>query len=80
MVLAAGMASCVFDDPRSDAQRLVDDFVAELNDRDAAGAAALTSYPNAAETSIRQLFEGMKDGDVEFDVAQFVELNEQTGF
>ncbi|MDX5310566.1 MAG: penicillin-binding protein, partial [Rhodococcus sp. (in: high G+C Gram-positive bacteria)] len=80
VVLAAGMASCVFDDSRSDAQRLVDDFVAELNERDAAGAAALTSYPNAAETSISQMFEGMKDGDVEFDVAQFVELNEQTGF
>ncbi|CCW13415.1 NTF2-like N-terminal transpeptidase domain-containing protein [Rhodococcus aetherivorans] len=80
VVLAAGMASCVFGEPRSDAQRLVDDFVAELNEGDAAGAAALTSYPNAAEASIRQMFEGMKDGSVDYDVAQFVELNEQTGF
>lgn len=80
VVLAVVLASCVFGAPRSDAYKLVEQFVGELNDRDVAGAAALTSYPNAAEASIRQMFDGLGPEHVDFGVTQFVDLNSESGF
>src|SRR5574340_18547 len=80
VVLAVVLASCVFGAPRSDARKLVDQFVGELNDRNVASAAALTSYPNAAEASIQQMFDGLKPEHVDFGVTQFVDLNSESGF
>ncbi|MFZ2528383.1 MAG: NTF2-like N-terminal transpeptidase domain-containing protein [Rhodococcus sp. (in: high G+C Gram-positive bacteria)] len=78
--VAAGVAAFTLTDSRTDAERLVGDFVAELNDRDAEGAAALTSYPNAASATLTQLFDGLSDGTVDYDITQLVELSDESGY
>ncbi len=78
--VAAGIVAFTMADSRTDAERLVDDFVAELNDRDVEGAAALTSYPNAAAATLAQLFDGLSDGTVDFDITQLVELSGESGY
>ncbi|WP_051017555.1 NTF2-like N-terminal transpeptidase domain-containing protein [Rhodococcus sp. R1101] len=80
VVAVVALTTVVFSDSRSEAQRLVDDFVAALDDRDAATAAALTSYPNAAEETIAQMYDGLSDGTVDYDVTQLVELNDESGY
>ena len=80
VVAVITLTTVVFSNSRSDAQRLVDDFVAALDDRDPAAAAALTSYPNAAEETISQMYDGLSDGSVDYDVTQFVELNDDSGY
>lgn len=79
-VVAVAVTTVVFSDSRSDAQRLVDDFVAALDAGDVEAAAALTSYPNAARDTIGQMFDGLSDGDVDYELAQLVELNEDSGY
>ncbi|MBS9375276.1 NTF2-like N-terminal transpeptidase domain-containing protein [Rhodococcus sp. B50] len=80
VVAVVALTTVVFSDSRSEPQRLVDDFVAALDDRDAAAAAALTSYPNAAEETIAQMYDGLSDGTVDYDVTQLVELNDESGY
>ncbi len=80
VLAAVGLTAFMLNDPRSDAQKLVDDFVAALDDRDAAAAAALTSYPNAAEPAIAQMFDGLSDGRGDYAVSQLVELTEDSGY
>ncbi|WP_418345060.1 NTF2-like N-terminal transpeptidase domain-containing protein [Rhodococcus pyridinivorans] len=80
VVAVVALTTVVFSDSRSEAQRLVDDFVAALDDRDAGAAAALTSYPNAAEETISQMYDGLSDGTVDYDVTQLVELNDDSGY
>ncbi|QBJ96100.1 penicillin-binding protein [Rhodococcus sp. ABRD24] len=79
-VLAVALASCVGSKPDADAQSVVTGFVQALNDRDASAAAELTSYPNAAQESIQQMFDGLDPEESRFDIAQFVELNSDSGF
>lgn len=82
VVLAVGVAltAVVLAGSRNDARGLVDDFVAALDDRDPSAAASLTSYPNAAEGTIGQMFDGLSDGTVDYNVSQFVELNGESGY
>ncbi|MEU5842134.1 NTF2-like N-terminal transpeptidase domain-containing protein [Rhodococcus sp. NPDC047139] len=80
VVAVVTLTTVVFADSRSEAQRLVDDFVAALDDRDAAAAAALTSYPNAAEGTIAQMYDGLSEGTVDYELTQLVELNEESGY
>ncbi len=71
------------DSPPSEAESVVDKFVAALNERDVQAAAALTTYPNAAAASLAQMFSGLSvDGAVNGDVelAQFIELSDDSGF
>lgn len=79
-VLAAALVSCVGQKSDESAQSVVAGFVQALNDRDAEAAAALTSYPNAAEESIEQMFDGLSAGKSQWTVAQFMELNGDSGF
>ncbi|WP_254699337.1 NTF2-like N-terminal transpeptidase domain-containing protein [Rhodococcus sp. SGAir0479] len=79
-VLAGALVSCVGEDADQSAQSVVAGFVQALNDRDAEAAADLTSYPNAAEESIQQMFDGLDAGDSQWTVAQFMELNGDSGF
>ncbi|PTR23569.1 cell division protein FtsI/penicillin-binding protein 2 [Rhodococcus sp. OK519] len=79
-VLAVALVSCVGDKPDASAQSVVSGFVRALNDRDAEAAAELTSYPNAAEESIQQMFDGLDAKDSTWTVAQFMELNGDSGF
>jgi hypothetical protein len=80
VLVGVALTAVVFADSRSDPQRLVDDFVAALNEHDIEEAASLTSYPNAAETSIAQMFDGLSDGTVDYSLTQLVELNEESGY
>ncbi|WP_430334299.1 NTF2-like N-terminal transpeptidase domain-containing protein [Rhodococcus sp. ACT016] len=79
-VLAAALVSCVGQKSDASAQSVVNGFVEALNDRDAEAAAALTSYPNAAQESIQQMFDGLDAKDSQWTLAQFVELNGDSGF
>ncbi len=80
VVLAVILASCVLSKEEATAQSVVDDFVNALNEGDAAAAAAQTSYPNAAETAIQQMFDGLHPEDAKFDVTQFMDLGSDSGF
>ena len=80
VVLAVILASCVLSKEEATAESVVDDFVNALNEGDAAAAAAQTSYPNAAETAIQQMFDGLHPEDAEFDVTQFMDLGSDSGF
>ncbi|MFD4366763.1 NTF2-like N-terminal transpeptidase domain-containing protein [Rhodococcus sp. NPDC058521] len=80
VAIAMVVALYVYTRPEPTASSVVDDFAAALNDRDAAAAAALTSYPNAAEDVISQMFEGLHPEDATFDVTQFMDLNQESGF
>jgi len=79
-VLAVALVSCVGDKSDASAQSVVTGFVRALNDRDAEAAAELTSYPNAAEESIQQMFDGLDAKESTWTLAQFMELNGDSGF
>lgn len=66
--------------PEPTANSIVDDFIAALGEGDVAAAAELTTYPNAAEATIGQMFDGLDPKRASFDLTQFVKLNEDTGF
>lgn len=75
------LVSCVFGDrSSSEAQALVQRFSELLDRRDVPGAAALTSYPNAAAASITQLFDGMAPGTVHYELSQLIELDTSAAF
>jgi hypothetical protein len=68
-------------DDRSDVpQTLVQRFTELMDHRDAAGAAELTSYPDAAAASIRQLFAGMGPGRGDYRLSQVITLNPDDAF
>ncbi|MGO4203711.1 NTF2-like N-terminal transpeptidase domain-containing protein [Rhodococcus sp. TAF43] len=79
-VLAVALVSCVGQKSDASAQSVVNGFVQALNDRDASAAASLTSYPNAAEESIQQMFDGLDAKESTWTLAQFMELNGDSGF
>lgn len=79
-VAVVAVTTAVFSDTRSEAERLVDDFVAALDEGDVEAAADLTSYPNAARDAIGQMFDGLADGEVDYDLAQLVQLNDDSGY
>lgn len=78
-VLAAALTSCSSREADADAQTVVAGFVQALNDRDAETAAALTSYPNAAQGAIQQMFDGLAAGQSHWTVAQVMQLNGDSG-
>lgn len=68
-------------DDRTDVPRtLVQRFTELMDRRDAVGAAALTSYPEAAAASIRQLFTGMGPGRGDYRLSQVITLNADDAF
>lgn len=79
--IAASMGSCTIGvKPPSAGESLVQHFAQLLDRRDADGAAALTSYPNAASASIRQLFDGLSPGASDFRLSQFIDLDPEDAF
>ncbi|RVW01772.1 NTF2-like N-terminal transpeptidase domain-containing protein [Rhodococcus spongiicola] len=80
VVSGAALASCSDQKLDASAQSAVIGFVQALNDRDPEAAAALTSYPNAAKESIQQMFDGLDAQESRWTVAQFMELNNDSGF
>lgn len=83
LALTATGAVWMLDQPPSEGEALVDDFVEALNDHDVQAAADLTSYPNAAAASISQMFDGLSAGGPpsgDFEVSQFIGLDDSSGF
>ncbi|QCB52563.1 penicillin-binding protein [Rhodococcus sp. PAMC28707] len=81
--MAASLATWTLDRPNSGAESTVSDFVEALNDRDVEAAAELTSYPNAAASSISQMFDGLSAGGKstsQFELSQFIDLDQDSGF
>ncbi|MGB3769551.1 MAG: penicillin-binding protein [Rhodococcus sp. (in: high G+C Gram-positive bacteria)] len=79
-VSLATVASFVITKPRSEAAVLVDRFVAALDQRDVAAAAALTSYPNAAAQTISAMFDSMGPGVSTSRMSQYIGLDDDSGF
>ena len=79
-VSLATIASFVVHKPRSEAAVLVDRFVAALDQRDVAAAAALTSYPNAAAHTLEEMFDAMGPGVATRRVSQYIGLDDASGF
>ncbi|WP_424808447.1 NTF2-like N-terminal transpeptidase domain-containing protein [Rhodococcus sp. 27YEA15] len=80
VVLTVGLASCVIGGEKADASSVVQDFVDALNNHDVDAAAALTSYPNAARTSIAQIFDGLPADSANFGVAQVMDLGSDSSY
>ncbi|WP_187344466.1 NTF2-like N-terminal transpeptidase domain-containing protein [Aldersonia kunmingensis] len=76
--LSVTLASCATD--TSDPEALADKFAAALDDSDADAAGALTSYPNAAAATLGQIFDGMHAEKVDYQVSQYIPLDDESGF
>ena len=59
VVIALG--SCGFQPEPNEAEDIVERFTELVDERDYTEAAGLTSYPNAAEATLKQIFEGVFD-------------------
>lgn len=64
----------------SEAEALVEHFTEALDHQDVSTAASLTSYPNAASASIQQIFNGLKADSVDYEISQFITLDDESGF
>ncbi|WP_089247633.1 penicillin-binding protein [Rhodococcoides kyotonense] len=83
LVLTSTAAVWLLDQPESEGEVAVGDFVDALNARDVQAAANLTSYPNAAAASISQMFDGLAAGGPptgDFELSQFIGLDDSSGF
>lgn len=80
VVIALVVALYAYTRPEPTAHSVMDDFVSALNEGDIAAAAQLTTYPNAAEETIGQMFDGLHPEHASFDLTQFMQLNEESGF
>lgn len=77
VVIALG--SCGFQPEPNEAEDIVERFTELIDDRDYTEAAGLTSYPNAAEATLKQIFEGLEPGTVDYRKTQFIGLDAQQG-
>lgn len=77
VVLAVGISGCAYSFAKypDDARAAVEEFTELLNERKADNAANLTSQPNNAVVSLRQIFEGLSPGTPEFQLVQFIVLD-----
>lgn len=76
--LAIGIGSCGIHEKQSEAETVVERFTDLLDDQDYAKAADLTSYPTAASATLKQMFEGLHPGKVDYRKTQFIGLDAQS--
>ncbi|GAA4486565.1 penicillin-binding transpeptidase domain-containing protein [Rhodococcus olei] len=79
VVLGVGVVSGVLTRPKTDAQSVLDRYVSAINHGDVDAAADLTSYPNAAKSSMSQAFDALSPERVHFDVNQIIDLDADSG-
>ncbi|WP_244976073.1 NTF2-like N-terminal transpeptidase domain-containing protein [Nocardia huaxiensis] len=77
--LAIAMGSCAFRERTNSAESVVERFTNLLDERDYEGAARLTSYPNGASATLKQVFEGLDPGKPDYELTQFINLDGSTG-
>ncbi|MFF0499107.1 NTF2-like N-terminal transpeptidase domain-containing protein [Nocardia aobensis] len=73
--VAIVMGSCDFHSTPSGPEGVVEHFTQLMDDRDAAGAAALTSYPSGAESTLKSMFDGLQPGKPDYKLVQFISLD-----
>ncbi|WP_233608193.1 NTF2-like N-terminal transpeptidase domain-containing protein [Nocardia stercoris] len=76
--LVMGLGACGIAGNDNDPQSVVDHFAGLLDKKDAAGAAQLTSYPNGAEDTLKQMFGSLNGGKPDYRVVQYIPLDKST--
>ncbi|MEV0294451.1 NTF2-like N-terminal transpeptidase domain-containing protein [Nocardia sp. NPDC050710] len=76
--VAIVMGSCGFRAEPNGPEAIVERFTELLDDQDYTKAAELTSYPNAAQATLKQMFEGMQPGKVDYQKTQYISLDAQS--
>ena len=75
-VLAITMGACGLQGNPTDPQSIVNRFAGLLDDKNAADAADLTSYPSGAQATLKQLFNGLESGKPDYKVVQYIGLDD----
>ncbi|MFQ6329542.1 NTF2-like N-terminal transpeptidase domain-containing protein [Nocardia sp. CWNU-33] len=74
-VLAFTMGSCGSQQTPNEPEAVVERFTDLLDNQDHVKASELTSYPNAASATLKQMFEGLRPGKVDYKKTQFISLD-----
>ncbi|NUS44156.1 MAG: penicillin-binding protein [Mycobacteriaceae bacterium] len=67
-------------EPESPARKAVREFTDRLDAKDVKGAAALTSYPSAAEAEIGKLLSGLEPGKADYELSRMIDLDATDAF
>ncbi|RDI46801.1 NTF2-like N-terminal transpeptidase domain-containing protein [Nocardia mexicana] len=78
IVLAIVTGSCGLNDKPNSPEAVVKKFTQLLDDKDANGAAQLTSYPNGAEATLSKVFDGLNPGKPDYQLAQYIGLDDNS--
>ncbi|MFD9550045.1 NTF2-like N-terminal transpeptidase domain-containing protein [Nocardia salmonicida] len=76
--LAIALCSCGVGGKTSESETVVQRFTELLDEQDYAKAADLTSYPAAASATMKQMFEGLQSGTVDYEASQVIDLDKQS--
>ncbi|MEU4809497.1 NTF2-like N-terminal transpeptidase domain-containing protein [Nocardia fluminea] len=76
--LAIALCSCGVGGKTSESETVVQRFTEYLDDQDYGKAADLTSYPAAASATMKQMFEGLQSGTVDYEASQVIDLDKQS--
>ncbi|MFC4123766.1 NTF2-like N-terminal transpeptidase domain-containing protein [Nocardia rhizosphaerae] len=76
--LAMALCSCGVGETPSESETVVQRFTDLLDEQDYAEAAELTSYPAAASATLKQMFEGLATGTVDYEKTQVIDLDAQS--
>ncbi|WP_330184331.1 penicillin-binding protein [Nocardia sp. NBC_01503] len=79
LAVAIAMGSCAFRERSTGAEAVVERFTSLLDKQDYDGAARLTSYPNGASATLKQVFSGLNPGKADYQMTQFIGLDGNTG-
>ncbi|MCU1645948.1 MAG: hypothetical protein JWN03_6223 [Nocardia sp.] len=79
LALAIAMGSCAFRGRATGAEAVVERFSSLLDKQNYEDAAELTSYPNGASATLKQVFSGLNPGKPDYQVTQFIGLDGNTG-
>ncbi|MBF6213477.1 penicillin-binding protein [Nocardia puris] len=76
--VAIAMGACGFSEEPNEPEAIVERFTELLDEQDYGKAAELTSYPNAASATLKQMFEGLAPGTADYEKTQFIDLDGQS--
>ncbi|KAF0849328.1 MecA-like transpeptidase family protein [Nocardia caishijiensis] len=76
--LAMALCSCGVGGKTSESETVVQRFTDLLDEQNYTKAADLTSYPAAASATIKQMFEGLRSGTVDYEKTQVIDLDAQS--
>ncbi|MBH0778685.1 NTF2-like N-terminal transpeptidase domain-containing protein [Nocardia bovistercoris] len=73
------LGSCGIQAEPNEAESVVERFTELMDEQDYTEAAELTSYPNGAQATLKQMFEGLHPGTVDYNKTQFIGLDAEQG-